>query len=228
MRYRCAFTLIELLVVIGIIAILIAILLPALQMARVSAQRITSASNMRQLGIALHMYQDDYDGYYPSAAHGQPEDFSWIFTLAPYVQDVDEIRICPADPKAAERRVIGKTTSYPMNEYIAVPEFRFGVINQDTYFGRRERIRRPSQTFVLFVGSDQAGTGVSSDHTHSRQWFSQASPQTNWTRITNDIQADRFGGSSNYLYADAHVESRSSAEMKALANEGKDFARPPH
>ena len=65
---KAAFTLIELLVVISIIALLIALLLPALARAKLLAERINCASNLRQLGIALHEYSNEYRGQYPADA----------------------------------------------------------------------------------------------------------------------------------------------------------------
>ena len=62
MRCRRAFTLIELLVVIAIIAILAAILFPVFSQAREAARATQCRSNLRQIGTALSMYRNDYDG----------------------------------------------------------------------------------------------------------------------------------------------------------------------
>ncbi len=64
--HRRAFTLVELLVVIGIIALLISILMPALSRAREHARRVSCASNLRQQGLCFHMYASENKGVYPT------------------------------------------------------------------------------------------------------------------------------------------------------------------
>ena len=67
MRSMQAFTLIELLVVISIIAMLIGILMPALQLAKDQTYELVCRSNLRQYGIAQTIYLNDYDDYYPNS-----------------------------------------------------------------------------------------------------------------------------------------------------------------
>jgi prepilin-type N-terminal cleavage/methylation domain-containing protein len=71
---RRAFTLVELLVVIGIIALLIAILLPALNRARAAAQAVDCSSRMRQMGQAIHMDVSEYNGRLPAGVFNYPAD----------------------------------------------------------------------------------------------------------------------------------------------------------
>ena len=73
-----AFTLVELLVVLAIIALLIAMLLPALKKSKEQANRVQCGSNMKQIGVALQLYSQDYRGAFPAPAVGaRPED--WIY-----------------------------------------------------------------------------------------------------------------------------------------------------
>jgi len=85
-----AFTLIELLVVIGIIAILAALLLPALSRAKASAKSVKCKSNEKQLGLALTLYVGDFQAYpYPAyvPAANQKKAFFWFDALAMYLSN---------------------------------------------------------------------------------------------------------------------------------------------
>jgi len=119
------FTLIELLVVIAIIAILAAILFPVFSRARAKARQTSCLSNLKQLGLAMSMYAQDYDEIYPMwdnfpDSWGGPGAyvFTWDSAIQPYMKNAD-LLTCPDDPWGKSATAPNKVRSYAMPRYVS-------------------------------------------------------------------------------------------------------------
>src|SRR5690242_9193792 len=94
--FRRAFTLIELLVVIAIIAILAALLLPALARAKSQAHAIKCVSNLKQLGLSTFLYMTDFNA---SLTYAGPGGDLWMSLLATNYAAINQARVCPTAPE---------------------------------------------------------------------------------------------------------------------------------
>jgi prepilin-type N-terminal cleavage/methylation domain-containing protein/prepilin-type processing-associated H-X9-DG protein len=226
---RSAFTLVELLVVIAIIGVLVALLLPAVQAARGAARRAHCANNMRQVGLAIHQFAHVHKGKFPYVYHNRDQDESWIHTLAPYVENVDDIRICPDDPLFRERLDDGES-SYVFNSYLTIPS--------DPDPAKDESIRNlydlpeTQRTIMLFEATEVAR--FTFDHVDAHYWFGEenlkynAERQAVWKNVERDVAVTRhLGEVANYLYADGHVGVIAASQIAEWCAEEFNFARPP-
>jgi prepilin-type N-terminal cleavage/methylation domain-containing protein len=208
-----AFTLVELLVVIGIIALLLAIMLPVLGKAREASKRLACGSNLRQLSIALIMYAQENKGWYPlPAAEYQPED--WVYwragaelsdsRIAPYLGKTlsPSLWICPSEPP---HTMIGwYAFSYSINynftgwlQGARPPRWMVQPCNMS-------HVRKPSQKIVLIDESSQTIDDAcwAPDH-----YFSdQRNELSNRHDRSKESRADPRAGRGNVACADGHYE----------------------
>lgn len=219
---RYAFTLVELLVVIGIIALLISILLPALSKARESGQSIKCLSNLRQLGTAFQMYINEKKGWIPYPVTTLGEQLVWSNVLDPYLanltfntrtgvaanREYTPYKQCPVYDTfegdlfngAAQNTSKGATKSYKMNTHLRH--------NNPAAQAKLNEVRDTGAT-ILFgdgISLDQvgpiSGSFESAEFSFEVNDTSQASP------------AIRHLKGANMVFVDGHAEHMVTSTIK--------------
>jgi prepilin-type N-terminal cleavage/methylation domain-containing protein/prepilin-type processing-associated H-X9-DG protein len=149
---RRGFTLVELLVVLAIVAILAAILFPVFSRAREKARQISCLSNLRQQGMAIAMYAQDYEAFPPFSyvTHGQP--FRWYDHLFAYTRNA-QLFVCPTVPRKFAFGQAGRNMAYGYN-YQYLGNSRANCWNVPV---TESQIQTPSHTIAI---ADSRGTGT--------------------------------------------------------------------
>ncbi len=202
-----AFTLIELLVVIAIIAILAAMLLPALSRSKQQAWATACLSNLKQIGIASTMYADDNNQALPRSAH---QTASWVGTLQPYTSGTNLWR-CPRDP-------VKRVFSYAINDFLLPGDESHPMTND---YSKCTCIPGPAETFFMAECADR---NIGSDHFHfSDPDDGDYSPPS----FAASVAVRRHLNTANYLFVDGHVERLNWNLMpEKLIRTGSRFVDP--
>jgi prepilin-type processing-associated H-X9-DG protein/prepilin-type N-terminal cleavage/methylation domain-containing protein len=190
-----AFTLIELLVVMAVIALLAALLLPALSRAKEKGRQTVCLGHLRQISLAVRFYAEENDDEFPRSqhsafSHGQ---LAWGRALAPalgatttaWTNLLSGVYRCPTDRRTTP-------WSYGLNVY-----FELGP--DDDYRGKPEQWRRISKVPKPTTTILMAENASSADHIMPNFWVN--------AQDAVDVASRRHGQRANYLFVDGHVET---------------------
>jgi prepilin-type N-terminal cleavage/methylation domain-containing protein/prepilin-type processing-associated H-X9-DG protein len=230
MSNKKAFTLIELLVVIAIIALLAAILQPALSRARAKAQEVSCLNNLKQLQVCAKLYTLDNDGFLPPNRYvydlgtGEPstgfsEHLTWCAGLAPFdttTRNIEhgllfqynkstDIYRCPSDMsrvRTEEGQILNlrRTRSYNMSQSINGAPY----INKAIYppsFAKETKIDNPQSSELLFFVDVHEDCILDSHFGIPPRGWEYDDQQRWW-----DLPAGRHSQGCNFSFADGHVE----------------------
>ena len=214
MRNR-AFTLVELLIVIGIVALLVGLLLPAMSGAREQAKATACLSNLRQLAIAAHVYANNNGGRYPVARWGAD---SWDFSIvvggkpAPGLlwrgQADMRIQQCPSFDGRANG--LDPYTGYNYNtSYIG-----HGQGETVEAPAKLVQVRQPSRTALFGDGEYYNGANK-----FMRAPFPHAGDLTTTTRAAGTQGYRHRARTTNVAFCDGHAESWRDRYVKTIESE---------
>jgi prepilin-type N-terminal cleavage/methylation domain-containing protein/prepilin-type processing-associated H-X9-DG protein len=232
-RIKCGFTLIELLVVIGIIAVLIAILLPTLSSARASAKGVTCLSNLRQLAIAANAYTTNNAGLYPPAY--------WFESKPPlvysYAWDFTSIRDTTAKTTTIKPGLLwqGDTNAQiqqcpSFDGRSNTPGDPYTGYNYNTSYvghGQSETIPAPIRAVEIKNASRCALFGDGQYTAGANKFMRAPFPNpgdVDFTDRAAGTQGFRHRGKTNVAFADGHVESLGDRCVKTTPDQAARIA----
>lgn len=230
-RSKQIFTLIELLVVIGIIAILAAMLLPALNKARDKAKQIYCTNNLKQIGTGYAMYVDDFDGFLCPVFQGAVGQNIWQRILLNYAgSPVWKIKsggyvklstmICPSQNSTYKNEHSDWYLHCPDYGILSSMVVPYGAQEYDVSFKISQQ-KRPSEKFFIMDGWRNSATGV--DNIDMDKGFYRVNVKV---YISNYARpAGRHQNQVNILSMDWHVSSqRVPNQIAPLAGSAFDWS----
>ena len=209
---RKSFTLIELLVVIAIIAILAAMLLPALHSAREKAREGRCGGNLKQIGISFHMYGNDFNGYFPYKKHFQ------LLAEGNYLGNL-KIWDCPSDQTRVPNKPDRKGsyyTNYPWQAQKGVrPNRSYATLK--VLGGPAGYVSGVATYYTAFRPDKHKGTGnkmipVCFD-TEAKVNSGQDNNYLTGMGETSDYSYEHHVRSGNALVSDGHVERNNGLKL---------------
>ncbi|RYX81022.1 DUF1559 domain-containing protein [bacterium] len=203
---RSAFTLIELLVVIAIIAILAAILFPVFARARENARRASCQSNLKQIGLGVLQYVQDYDETYPLNTRGGTtggNDFAlWMVNIYPYVKST-QIFACPSGKNTQSLSFTSPALTFPWIRSYGMSELVAGSFNNPI---KAAQVGRTAEMALL---GDCTFTIWNSP---GRVYNANSDDITSAPLAPIESLARHLGG-SNVAYMDGHVKYLQQSKM---------------